>query len=223
MAKKIQKNYDDPNCPLTYPETFIIDRGTEYMSECKDLLFSYDVKIQYANSKCRVAIAERDHQDFEKHAYFRQDAVDFHLPLSKRCRTWIRGLCVNNDIFNNMSSKLIGMSPNKAVKRALKGKKIIARPSVKHRRLIGYNEPLLPSYTEVRHLLEPDELEGWKKRATDCNWSPEVFMIDSYLIKENQPVLYKLYNDPRRLFVREELQIVKDMQLSLNGYLIIRF
>ena len=70
MAKKIQKIYDNPNCPLTYPETFIIDRGTEYMGECKDLLFNYNVKIQYANSKRGVAIAERDHQDFEKHAYF---------------------------------------------------------------------------------------------------------------------------------------------------------
>ena len=105
------------------------------------------------------------------------------------------------------------MSPNEAVKRALKGKKIIARLSVKHRRPVGYNEPLLPSYTEVCHLLEPGELEGGRRRATDCNWSPEVFTIDSYLIKENQPILYKLYKGPRRSFVKEELQIVKDAQL----------
>ena len=75
-------------------------------------------------------------------------------------------------------------------------------------RPIGYNEPLLLSYTEVRHLLEPGELEGWRRRATDCNWSPEVFTIDSYLLKENQPILYKLYKGPKRSFVREELQIV---------------
>ncbi|CAB4405242.1 unnamed protein product [Rhizophagus irregularis] len=100
------------------------------------------------------------------------------------------------------------MSPNEAVKKALKGKKIIARPSVEHRRPVGYNEPLLPSYTEVWHLLEPGELEGGRRRATDCNWSPEVFTIDSYLIKENQPILYKLYKGPRRSFVREELQII---------------
>ena len=53
------------------------------------------------------------------------------------------------------------MSPIEAVKIALKGKKIIARPSVKHKRPVGYNEPLLPSsYTEIRYLLEPSELEG---------------------------------------------------------------
>ncbi|PKC55951.1 hypothetical protein RhiirA1_474759 [Rhizophagus irregularis] len=173
MARAIQKIYDDPNNPLSYPNTFIVDRGIEYMGECRDLLLSYDVRIQYANFKCGVAIAERDHQEFEKHAYFRQDAENFHLPLTDRSR---------------------------AVKKALKGKKIIARPSVEHRRPVGYNEPLLPSYTKVRHLLEPSELEGKRRRATDCNWSPEVFTIDSYLIKENQPILYKLYKGPRCSF-----------------------
>ena len=208
MAKEIQKIYNDLNDSFNPPEDFIVDRGTEYMGECKDLLLSYNIRIQYANSKRDVAIAERDHQEFEKHAYFRQDAVDFHLPLTDRSRAWVKGLRINDDNYNNTPTKLIGMSPNEAVKKALKGKKIIARPSVKHRRPVGYNEPLLPSYTEVRHLLEPGELEGGRRRATDCNWSPEVFTIDSYLIKENQPILYKLYNGPRRSFVREELQIV---------------
>ena len=86
MAKNIQKIYNDPNDPLNPPEDFIVDRGTEYMGECKDLLLSYNVRIQYANSKRGVAIAERDHQEFEKHAYFRQDAEDFHLPLTDRSR-----------------------------------------------------------------------------------------------------------------------------------------
>jgi hypothetical protein len=135
------------------------------------------------------------------------------LPLTDRSRAWFRGLCINDDIYNNTPTQLISMSPNKAVKKALKGKKIIARPSVKHRRPVGYNEPLLSSYTEVWYLLEPGELEGGKRRATDCSWFSEVFTIDSYLIKENQPILYKLYNGPRRSFVREELQIVKDAQL----------
>src|SRR5436190_11811047 len=209
MARAIRKIYDDPNNPLSYSNTFNVDRGTEYMGECRDLLLSYGVRIQYANSKRGVAIAERDHQEFEKHAYFRQDAEDFHLPLTDRSRAWFKGLRINDNIFNNTPTLLIGISPNEAVKKALKGKKIIARPSVKHRRPVGYNEPLLPSYTEVRHLLEPGELEGRRRRATDCNWSPEVFTIDSYLIKENQPILYKLYKGPRRSFVREELQIVR--------------
>ncbi|PKB98851.1 hypothetical protein RhiirA5_430709, partial [Rhizophagus irregularis] len=106
---------------------------------------------------------------FEKHAYFWQDAEDFHLPLTDRSRAWVKGLCINDDIYNNTSTWLIDMSSNEAVKKALKGKKIIAKPSVEHRRPVGYNEPLLSSYTEVHYLLEPGELEGGRRRTTDCN------------------------------------------------------
>ena len=132
------------------------------------------------------------------------------MPLTDRSRAWVKGLRINDNIFNNTPTQLIGISPNEAVKKALKGKKIIARPSVKHRRPVGYNEPLLPSYTEVHHLLEPGKLEGGRRRATDCNWFPKVFTIDSYLIKENQSILYKLYNGSRCSFVREELQIFQN-------------
>ncbi|CAB4421010.1 unnamed protein product [Rhizophagus irregularis] len=76
--------------------------------------------VIYANSKRSVAIAECDHQEFEKHAYFRQDAEDFHLPLTDRSRAWVKGLRINDDIYNNTPTRLIGMSPNKAVKKALK-------------------------------------------------------------------------------------------------------
>src|SRR4051795_11861424 len=68
MAKAIQKIYNDPNDPLNLPKDFIVDRGTEYMGECKDLLLSYNVRIRYANSKCDVAITECDYQEFEKYA-----------------------------------------------------------------------------------------------------------------------------------------------------------
>ena len=187
------------------------------MGECREMLLRNDVKISYAKSKRGVAIAERDHQEYEKPAFRRQDAVDFLLPLSERCRAWYEELDIDDDIYNNTVTSQIGMTPNKAVERALKGEKIIAKPAVKHRRAVGYNESPLPTHTEIRHLLETGELEGnafGKRRATDCNWSPEVFTIESYLIKNNQPILYKLFNGPERSFVREELQIVpKDTEL----------
>ena len=212
VAKAFQKIYDNPNCPLIWPNVLIIDKGTEYMGECRDLLLRHGVKIQYANSKRGVAIAERDHQEFEKHAYFRQDAVDFHLPLSERCRAWVKGLHINDDIFNNTPTRLIGMSPNEAVKKALKGEKIFAKPAIKHRRPIGYDEPRLTYYNSVRYLLGLGELEFGNRRITDMNWSPNIFHIKKALIQKNQPILYWLEDDegngPRRSFVREELQII---------------
>src|SRR6185437_15181578 len=63
MARVIQKIYNDSNCPLSWPKVLIVDKGTKYMGECRDLLLEYGVKIQYANSKEVNAIAERDHQE----------------------------------------------------------------------------------------------------------------------------------------------------------------
>ncbi len=105
VVKTFQKIYDDSNCPLIWPNVLIIDRGTEFMGECKDLLLKHGVKIQYANSKRAVVIAECDHQEFEKHAYFWQDAVDFHLPLTDRSRAWVKGLRINDDIYNDTSTQ----------------------------------------------------------------------------------------------------------------------
>ena len=183
------------------------------MGECRDLLLGYGVRIQYAKSKRSVAIAERDHQEFEKHAFFRQDTIDLHLPLTNRSRVWVVGLHINDDKYNNSSTKLIRISPNEAIKKLLEGEEIFADPAIKHKRPVGYDEPLLSSDVKVRHLLEPGELEGGRRRATDCNWSPEIFTIESFSRKNNQPVLYKLRNGLRRLFVREELQIVKNVYL----------
>ncbi|CAG8714148.1 10434_t:CDS:1, partial [Funneliformis mosseae] len=67
MAKAIQKIYNNPNDPLNPLEDFIIDKDTEYMDEYKDLLFSYNLRIQYINFKRDVIIAKHDHQEFEKH------------------------------------------------------------------------------------------------------------------------------------------------------------
>jgi len=219
MAKNIQKIYNDPKEPLSWPNCFISDKGTEYMGDCKSLLLSHVVKIQYANSKEGNAIAERDHQEFEKHSGIQQDAKDFLLPLTKRSRDWVRNLYVNDDIFNNTPTRLIGMSPNEAVEKALNGEKIIAKPAVKHRRPIGYDESCLSYYDLVRYLLKPGELEHGpaRRRATDMNWSPQIYHICESLVQKNQPVLYWLIDDegygPERSFVREELQVIKDAQL----------
>ncbi|CAG8764485.1 6552_t:CDS:1 [Cetraspora pellucida] len=215
LAKMFTKIYSDLNCPLTWPKVLIVDKGTKYLGECKDLLLSRGVKIQYAVTKEGVAIAEPDHQEFEKHAFYRQDAVDFRLPLSERCRAWVKGLCINDDTFNNTVTRLIHMTPNEAVKRALKGKKIFAEPAVKHRRPVGFEEPRLSYKDFVRYLLKPGELEYGPpiRRITDKNWSPQVYRIESTLIREGQPVMYKLEGGPKKKFVREQLQLIKKVEL----------
>ena len=62
-------------------------------------------------------------------------------------------------------------------------------------------------------MLEPGELEGdSKRRATDKNWSSQVYRIKKLLVQKNQLVLYWLIdnegNSPERSFVREELLVI---------------
>ncbi|RHZ78663.1 hypothetical protein Glove_158g91 [Diversispora epigaea] len=212
LAKMFKAIYGDSSNHLTWPKVLIVDKGTEYLGECKELLLSHGVKIIQAKSKRDTSIAERDHQEFEKHAYIRQDAMDFLLPLSERCTSWVKDLRNNDNIYNDTPTRLIHMSPNEAVKRALKGEKIIADLAVKHRRPIGFDEPRLTYKDSVLYLLEPGELEFGKRRITDMNWSPKVYRIKESLIQKNQPVLYWLMDEngdsPERSFVREQLMKV---------------
>ncbi|CAG8822852.1 5790_t:CDS:1, partial [Dentiscutata erythropus] len=60
-------------------------------------------------------------------------------------REWVVDLHINDDKYNDPPIKLIHILPNEAVKKSLEGKKIFADPAVKHKRPIGYNEPLLSS------------------------------------------------------------------------------
>ena len=74
----------------------------------------------------------------------------------------------------------------------------------------------LPSDLSVRYLYQPGELEGGRRRATDPIWSLKVYEIEKIMIKPNAPVLYFLFDGPKRRFVREELLVVPpDTQLPL--------
>ena len=81
---------------------------------------------------------------------------------------------------------------------------------------IGYDEVRLTYNDSVLYLLKPGELEGGKRRATDCNWSPQIYYIKESLVQKNQPVLYWIEdingNGPKRSFIREELLITRNVK-----------
>ena len=80
----------------------------------------------------------------------------------------------------------------------------------------NYEEKLIDIGTKVRYLYEPGELEGQhyggerRRRSTDPIWSVDVYKIKDRYIKEYQPILYYLDDDPKRSFVFEELQPIQD-------------
>ena len=100
------------------------------------------------------------------------------------------------------------MAPAKAIKM----KQIILASSKLHNAPMGFNKSKLGYNTLVRYLLELGELETGPKRATNYNWSPQIYHIKESLVQKNQPFLYWLEdndsNRPKWSFVREELQII---------------
>jgi len=80
--------------------------------------------------------------------------------------------------------------------------------SVVSGRPIGLEEPLIPFSALIRHLYQPGELEGGRRRATDPVWSLTTYTVRNAVRQAGQPALYYLNDGPARGFVREELLVV---------------
>ena len=130
------------------------------------------------------------------------------LPSTERCRAWVKNLPIFLIELDNSVTRLLGISPAEARKK----EHVFAKASKSWKGPIRFNEPKLSHDVLVRYLLNPGELEGGRRRATDCNWSPQIYHIRKFLVQKNQPVLYWLVDDEsngsKRSFVREKLQII---------------
>ena len=113
-------------------------------------------------------------------------------------------------------TRLIGKKPAQAIKE----KAVLSKPSTPYSEPVGVNEKKLPPLVNVRYLYEAGELEGGGKRATDPIWSLKVYNIEKVVTKPEEPVMYYLFDGPKRSFVREELMVVSpDTQLPLANAL----
>ena len=103
---------------------------------------------------------------------------------------------------------MLGIFPVKAIEK----ERVIAKSSKIRNGPMGFDELQIPTDTFVRYLLDFSELEEGKRRITDMNWSPQIYLICESIVQKNQPILYWLIDDvgngPERSFVREELQII---------------
>src|SRR3954451_15047296 len=151
-----------------------------------------------------------------------QYAIEGRLTDGKRSRIFKRILKKYIDYLNNSKTRLIGMSPA----RAMTLEEVKSKPSKKPKRAIEKDEEIkLQKGTAIRYLLKAGELKGdHRRRATDSYWSLRVFKIKRVVIGRNspQPVLYYLENkpiestahligrNPKRPFKYEELQVIEE-------------
>ncbi|CAB5351829.1 unnamed protein product [Rhizophagus irregularis] len=197
----VKEIFEDPSNPLTWPTLLMTDGDASFES---------------------LALIKAFKKRIAELIYKVQYAIEGRLTDGERSRLWKKILKKYIDYLNNSKTRLIGMSPA----RAMTLEKVESKPSRKAKRAIGKDEEIkLQKGTAVRYLLKPGELEGdHRRRATDPYWSLRVYKIKRVVIRKNppQPILYYLENgpiestahlmgrNPKRLFKFEELQVIEE-------------
>ena len=210
VAAALKRIYN--RSPLSWPKLLQVDPGREFMGAVNQLLSKHNVEVRRGRVDIQrdQAIVERFNGTLAERLFGHQYGVKMRLPDDKRSTEWVTRLPAVILALNKEVTRLAGKKPAEAIKK----KTVSAKPSTPYLRPVGVNEKKLPSGSSVRYLYQPGELEGGRRRATDPIWSLKVYEIEKIMIKPNAPVIYYLFDGPKRWFVREELLVVPpDTQL----------
>ena len=204
VSKAFQRIYR--RGPLKWPQLLQVDPGREFMGAVTKVTENNKTAIRRGRTEIHrnQAIVERFNRTLAERLFGHQYAVKMRLPSGQRSTEWVKRLSEVVSALNNEVTRLTGKKPAKAIKE----KSVSSKPSTPYSRPVGVNEKKLPSRVNVTYLYQPGELEGGGRRATDPVWSLKVYNIERIVTKPNEPVVYYLYDGPKRGFVREELMVV---------------
>ena len=208
VAKAFDKVYSRK---LNWPKRIMVDPGKEFMGSVTRLMERHNVKIQRseAGNHRAQAFVERANRTLGERLFSHQYAQELKEQSSGsegRSRVWVKRLPKVMKALNSEVIRITGKEPDKAL-----GLKEVEMREVNYKRPVGLKEKRLPSGVKVRYLLSPGEDEGGeRRRATDPIWSIEVYNLSQVQVSPDQPVLYYLLDEPKRSFVREELQVVPE-------------
>ena len=193
--------------PLRYPKELHVDNGTEFKADVSKLMKEHDVKMVSVTTKYHhnfTAFIERFNKSLGERLFKAQDAQELQNP-TKDSKIWVKYLQKAVTRLNSEKTRMLGMTPAKAVK--LDNVELKVKPYPE--------EKVLPVDGLYRYLYQPGELEGGdRRRATDMIWSWNTFRLDRIVENPGQRVLYYLTDGPKRAFVHEELmQIPQDTEV----------
>ena len=191
--------------PLKWPQMLQVDPGREFMGAVTKAMDAHKVTIcrGRVNIHRDQAIVERFNCTLAEKLFGHQYAVEMNMP-SGRSTAWVKRLPEVVSALNNEVTRLIGKKPAEAIRE----KAVASKPATPYMRPVGVNKRKLPPQAHVRYLYYPGELEGGRRRATDPIWSLKVYNIHKVITKPEAPVVYYLFDGPKRGFVRGELMVV---------------
>ena len=213
VSKAFQRTYR--RGPLKWPQLLQVDPGREFMGAVTKVMENNKTAIRRGRTETHrdQTIVERFNRTLAERLFGHQYAVEMtytHTHAGKRSTEWVKRLPEVASALNNEVTRLIGKKPAQAIKE----KAVSSKPSTSYSRPVGVIEKKLPPRVNLRYLYQPGELEGGGTRATDPIWSLKVYIIERGVSKPDEPVVYYLYDRPKRGFVSEELMVVPpDTQL----------
>ena len=192
--------------PPKWPQLLQVDPEREFMGAVTKAMGEHNVTIRrgWPNIHRDQAIVERFNRTLAERLFGHQYAVEMNMPSGRRFTAWVKRLPEVVSALNNEVTRLIGKKPAEAIRE----KAVAFKPATPYMRPVGVNERKLSSQAHLRYLYYPGELEGGGRRATDPIWSLKVYNIHKVVTKPETPVVYYLFDGPKRGFVREELMVV---------------
>ena len=191
--------------PLKWPQMLHVDPGREFMGGVTKDMSEHKTTIRRRRPNIHrdQGIVERFNRTLAERLFGHQYAVEMNMP-SGRSTAWVKRLPAVVDAFNHEVTRLTGKKPAVAIRE----KTVASKPATPYMRPVGAKERQLPPQAHVRYLYYPGELEGGGRRATDPIWSLKVYNIHKTVVNPAAPVVYYLFDGPKRGFVREELMVV---------------
>ena len=191
--------------PLTYPEIFQCDNGSEFKEEVTKMLEKHEVKIQRVTIKYKhthTAFVEALNKIRAERLFKGQDAQGLNDPEHVSA-TWVKHLYGLVDELNDTETEMIGMKPKDAIV-------LDQVPLVKQEAYPP--EGVLPEDGLYQYLLQPgEERDDRRCRATDRIWSKGTYRLREIVENPGNRVMYYLADDgPDRAFVSEELMLIPE-------------
>ena len=137
-----------------------------------------------------------------------QDAQELNGP-EKVSATWVKHLYGLVDELIDMETEMIGMKPKDAIK--LNEVPLVARERYPP-------EEVLPEDGLYQYLLQPgEEHDDQRRGATERIWSKGTYRLREITENPGNCVMYYLLDGPERVFVSEELMLIReDTELPPN-------
>ena len=192
-----EKIYSKP--PLKPPKKLMVDEGSEFKGVTQKYFEKHGTLVRRAEpGHHRSQAFVESFNRYLQERLFKMMEVDEHA-TGKISRRWVHNLETAVAEMNSETTRMIGISPNEAVKQ-----KTVAQP-------IQESDGIqIPLGSKVRLPLTAEDQPGKRMRATDTKWTNKLYTVESHVVSDTNPTIY-FVDGKKHGFTAPELQVVTEV------------